>query len=390
MSEKFKFVDEEETNKKSVEDNIEIKPIPEKISVEKKEEETGPVKEIKPDITKRFYFSFEARIVVSIIIALLLFVGACFLGYKVINHTTVQRIRYVEHAFITNQTTLNKDICIPDDYTYNASDIKKIKLIFEYVSKYDKKIKHKNYYKIISVISKYNKDDHSLVSEKETNLIEKRQITGNGEDYNIMEVFNIDYAKYKKLYDDADDLDTQLEIKLYVIENGETREISAITIPLSKDSFQIKRFEKVNVIKDTYDKVNIWDTYALIYGLSASILVLISLILIYKTTRLVLKVTNNSSEYEDAVEAILKENDSIISVAGEGFESIVPEEKEVVKLESFEELTKIREEVNKQIIYSKINNVKCEFLLESDDKLYKYVMKEVDFTEEDKNKLENK
>ena len=42
------------------------------------------------------------------------------------------------------------------------------------------------------------------------------------------------------------------------------------------------------------------------------------------------------------------------------------------------------------IIFSVINDVKCEFIVEDEKVLYKYVMKEADFLVDEKIKLENK
>ena len=124
------------------------------------------------------------------------------------------------------------------------------------------------------------------------------------------------------------------------------------------------------------------------YGLASSLLTIISLVLIYRTTSLVLKVTNNKSEYEETVDNILKEYDSIIVVSQDGYEDIVG--REIIKVDSFDELVKVKDNIDKPIIFSKINNVKCEFIVEDEKLLYKYVLKEADFTEDDKIKLENK
>ena len=76
---------------------------------------------------------------------------------------------------------------------------------------------------------------------------------------------------------------------------------------------------------------------------------------------------------------ILREYDRIIVIARNGYESNYV--KEVVKLDTFDELLEIRNELIKPIIYSRINEVKSEFLVEDDEKLYKYVIKESDLYE---------
>ena len=53
-------------------------------------------------------------------------------------------------------------------------------------------------------------------------------------------------------------------------------------------------------------------------------------------------------------------------------------DKNVVKVESFGELLDASEIVCKPIIFSKINNVKSEFIVEDDDKVYKFLLKDLD------------
>ena len=390
MSNKFQF--DEDILDEKVEESIEVVKVPEKVTVEAvdKENEEPPKEEISMSIIKKFYFGFEARIFVSIIVILLLFAGACFLGLKVINHKATRRIKYEENGNIYYQVNLKDSVSTTEDITFNAVDLKNIKMTFDYVAKYDEGIKKNNYYKITSIVSMYSRDTHSLLTQEDNDLVEKKILPLLNEKYPITEVVDIDYKKYKKKYENYKDLDIQLEVAFYLIQGNETRKVSGLVIPLTKDNFELRKYTTINATREIEEKVNIWDTYSLVYGIAASLLTLVSLILIYRTTRLVLKVTNTKSEYEEALEALLKNYNSIITVAGEGFESIVPEEKEVVKFDNFEELAKVSEEINKQIVYSKINNVKSEFILESDDKLYKYVMKEADLVEDDKNKLENK
>ena len=47
-------------------------------------------------------------------------------------------------------------------------------------------------------------------------------------------------------------------------------------------------------------------------------------------------------------------------------------------MESFEELVAAHETLKKPIIFSKVNDVKCEFIVEDTKTLYKYILKEAD------------
>ena len=350
--------------------------------VEKKEDNTVTI-----DISKRRYFSFENRILLSVIAILILFAGACFLGLKVINHTTTQLINYTEDGDFTYQVCYKNSVCAPESSEYNAADINIIKVIFKYDTKYEKKIKHDNYYRVTTVLSVYGKNSHDLLYQNDTDLVKKTVLPYNDSNYSVTEVVTVDYAKYKELVKEYTNAEKQVEVGFYIEEKNETRKVASLIVPLSKEKFELNKYT-TNSMRAAKMTVNIWDTYSIIYAVAASVLTVISLILIYRTTRLVLKVTNNKSEYQEAIDSLLKEYDNIIIVARDGYESMV--EREVVKIEEFEELVKIRDEIDKPIIFSKVNNVKSEFIVESDNILYKYVLKEADFTEEEKNNLENK
>lgn len=392
MSEKFKFVDLDDITDEKLKNNIEIVSSPEKVKVdnledkiEEQKEEIITKKEIEDaedntiEISKKKHISFEARIIISVVSILILFIGACFLGLRVINHTTTKLVNYTENADFTYQVCLKNATCEPENITYHGSDLNIIKISFNYDVNYEQKTNYNKNYRVTSVISAYSKDKNNLLYEKENDLVDKTNISDNNNNnkISINEIVVIDYSKYRDLVKNYENGITQAEIILYLEEDNETRKVASLTIPLTKDNFELTKYTTTNVNRSAKIKVNIWDTYSLVYAIATSFLTLISLILIYRTTRLVLRVTNNKSDYEQAIDDILKEYDSIIVIARDGYES--NEEKEVNKIESFNELLDIRNRLNKPLVFSTVNDVKCEFIVEDEDILYKYVMKEADF-----------
>ena len=332
----------------------------------------------KGDKTKRFYFGFEARIITSIILILILFSGACFLGLKVINYKALEKFLYNEDGSVSYQVCRKDSTCIGEMDSYNALDIDRIKIFFNYNIKADKQINHDETYHISANLKAYDSSKTELYYEKENELISKTNISNTNNSI-VSKTVIIDYNKYNKLikeYESRDSLD-ELEVALYINDDTKSRKVSSVIIPLSNDNIVIGKSNPINVSREMDISVNVWDNYSIIYALSSSILVIISLILIYRTTRLVLKSTNNRNDYQKAVDNILKEYDSIIVVARDGYES--NEIKEVIKVNSFDELLEIKDSVMKPIVFTRINGVKSEFIIERNDKLYKYVMKEADF-----------
>lgn len=382
-NDKFKFIDIEDITNEEIKNNMQIVSSPEKINIdnnnskeEKVEEEKEVIDEVI-DINKKKHFSFEARIVVSVIAILILFIGACFLGLRVINHTTTKLISYTENGDFTYQVCLKNATCEPENVTYNGDDINIIKISFNYDAKYDEKLDYNKYYRVTSIVSAYSKDKKELLYEKENDLVDQVNINNTSNKISINEIVVIDYSKYKDLVKNYENNETQVEIILYLEEDNETRKVASLMIPLTKNNFELTKYTTTNAKRNAKINVNVWDTYSLVYAIATSFLTLISLILIYRTTRLVLKVTNNKSSYELAVDDILKEYDDIIVIARDGYEST--EEKEIIKVDTFEELLKVKNEFNKPIVFSTVNDVKCEFIVEGDKELYKYVLKEADF-----------
>ena len=390
---KFQFIDIEDITEESVENNIEIVSSPEKVKVDNVDTKENEVLEVREDtkeivethdevndidISKRHHFSFEARIIVSVIAILILFVGACFLGLKVINHTTTKLVGYVENGDFTYQLCLKNATCEPENITYHGDDVNIIKMSFNYDANYEEKINYNKYYRVTSVISAYS-NDGNLLYEKENDLVDRTNITDNDSKISINEIVVIDYSKYRDLVKNYEGGKTQAEVILYLEEDNETRKVASLVIPLTKDNFELTKYTTTKATRSAKVEVNVWDTYSLVYAIATSFLTLISLILIYRTTRLVLKVTNNKSDYELAVDDILKEYDEFIVIARDGYES--NEEKEIVKVETFKELLDMKYKLNKPIIFSTVNDVKCEFIVEDEKVLYKYIIKEADFTD---------
>ena len=80
------------------------------------------------------------------------------------------------------------------------------------------------------------------------------------------------------------------------------------------------------------------------------------------------------SKYEIELSKLLREYDKHIVNSKDGY--TYDESKDIVKVESLKELVDAANIISKPVIYSKINNVKSEFIVEDTDKVYKYVLKD--------------
>lgn len=370
---KFQFASIEEILEKDISNEINVVSSPEKVD--------GKDNNSKK-LSSKMHFSFEARIIVSVVLILIMFSVSCLLAFKVSNHTTNKELVYVESSDVKYEVCLKSLTCEKENISYDANNINIVKIHFDYKAKYDEFVKYNKKYYISAISTVYNKDDNYVVNyNKENYLVDNKSISGRSNTISIKDNVTVDYNKYRELVSDYvnDNSIAQVEIALYISDNRETRKISSVIIPLTFDKFEVERNvrEETNRVEDV--EVNKWDTYSITLAILSSILTVCSLMFIYKVTRLVMKVTNNKSSYQQEVDAILKEYDSIIIIARDGYESSV--ERELVKVETFNELLEIKNKLNKPIVFSKVNEVKCEFIIEDKNKLYKYVLKEVDLEE---------
>ena len=384
---RFQFIDLEDVLENEVKEKIQIVPSPEEtIVTDLKNENTDGIYDDKIskeiiDVPKKIYFSFEKRIIVAIVFILVLFVGACILSLKVINHTSLEKTTYGEEGTVTYQVCMKDSVCLDENNTYDAKDVDVIKLIFNYDIISNKRIRLNESYYINVILRSYDSTKTSLLYEDENELIEKVRWSEN-ESAGFSKIVAIDYDKYNSLIDKyvSGDSINEMEVALYIDDSSESRKVSSAIIPLSVDSFVVSKNDLSNSNREIEVRVNVWDSYSIVYAIVSSLLIIISLILIYKTTRLVLRVATNKNIYQNTVDNILKKYDNIIVVARDGYESVY--EKNIIKLNSFDELLDVKDSVNKPIVFSKINDVKCEFIVETDDNLYKYVIKEADFINE--------
>lgn len=388
---KFQFVTMEdiegETN--NVE-HIEVVDVPSKVSVTKKEEvveeKTYTENSEYKDDTKyrkssKFYFGFKTRVIAMILIIVCLFVSACILIIKTLDSSKTEYITYAESSDSNYQVCRgNTDNCLGEGDLYKSADVGNIKAKFDYNVNYSEDYKYDVNYHISAITTIYDKNDSSRVLYRdEETLVDKTNISDTSNNLNITNDVYIDYYRdndiavsYKDVY--KGEYKANVEIALYLDNLDDTsRKVSSITIPLNEENFEVTKANVNNKDQKLEVKNITWNEYNTLCAVIASTLILISLILIYRTTQLVLKTTNNTrSKYEQKVLQILREYDNIIVVARGGYES--NESKEVVKVDNFDKLLDVKDKLNKPIIYSKLSSAKCEFIVDSEEKLYKFVM----------------
>ena len=397
---KFKIVTEEELES-SLTDNIEIVSAPEEVSVgesdyevkadvdydveESNEVVETPLEEPKEeyDISDKKHIGFGTRIFIMLLFIFISFGVACFLIIKTIDYSNNEKVSYVENAKVNYKVCLDKeDKCLDEGASYKSSDIKNINTTFDYSIDFNKNVPYELTYHITAITKIYDKKDPSKILHKEeVLLVDRTTLNDDRNSFNIYKDVTYDYDKdnqyvvsYKDIY--KNEYIADVKIVLYLDEEEESREVASITALLNSNSFEIDKSNTLNSNSELVIKDNSWNSYTIIFAIMASLLIIISLLLLLRMTRLILKVTNNRTKYQQKLMQIFRDYDRIIVIARDGYET--NKDREVVKLEDFDKLLDVKDNLNKPIIFSKISDVKCEFIVEDDEKLYKYVLKDED------------
>ena len=366
-----------------------------RVKLEKKEdkliEKTKTIIIIENIKFTRIYFSFEARVAIMMLVVLVLFGCACFFSLEAINFGKNEIVPYDEVGKV------NYNVCLKPNDTYKQSCIDDKESVNEYVSdmidtisasfyynvEFSTDIEYELYYHVAAVTKIYDVNDQSrILYQSNENIIDKTSIKNNSRYIKFNDSVAIRYSDYNDFVSNylneysLQSSSAVVDLILYLDEPTETRAVATLSIPLGAKTFGITKSSITNTNKSVEIVNDTWNEYNTLCAFLATVLIVISLSILFKTTRLVLKVTGNKNKYQAKIQEILREYDRIIVIARDGYETNV--ERNVIKVDSFEKLLAAHETLKKPIIFSKVNDVKCEFIVEDNKTLYKYVLKEAD------------
>ena len=382
---KFIFVDNysfDEENTTKQEKNSEIL---DRLSLNEVIEEEPIEQEVKSKFNK-IYIGFETRICLYIVFILIFFLSGCFITLSAFNFGKNEVVSYKEESNASYKVCLKENNyynneCLDEGLQYLSSLTNNINIDFNYNVQLSSVIDYKLTYHVNALVRIYDSIDHTKVLyENENTIIAKHDISDSSDKISFSTNTVIDYKKYNDSVTNyinsyAPGAIGDVDIILYLDEESETRKISSVNIPLATTSYGINK-EEIKKESNVSIDSNVWtdsNSYNIIIG---TILILVSLFLLIRVTRLIIKGTTKKTKYYKELNSLMKEYDKYIVIARDGF---IPDgNKKTVKVDSFKELMDAREALNKPIIYSKVNDIKCEFIIEDIEIVYKYTMKESD------------
>ncbi len=342
--------------------------------------------EEKVEDKSNFHFGFGKRIALLSSFIVILCIGLAFFVYQSLQMGSNETIQYEEKADILYSVCDNGSTgrinCSSENINYFTQVIKTIDAKFNYQADFDKVINNEVTYRIVALTKIMDETDSSKVLHKieETLSSNTYQVDVEGK-IKFSNSVDIDLEKYNKsVYDYMQkyNLNTTANLTVQLIMEGldEPRTVRSFSLDLAKDSFQIVPDNSSNYHGEVKIKTTTWTDNNTFYAVLSVIMLLSIILLIYRIIRLFLMVRRTRNKYQVRLNYLLREYDRLIVIARDGYESNV--HKKEVRLSNFEELLNARNALEKPIIFSKVNDVKSEFIVEDDEQLFKYVLKEAD------------
>lgn len=337
----------------------------------------------------KMYVSFETRIALRIIAIILLLGCSCYFVLEAINFGRKDIVTYNEITE-ANYKVCQRDYthyydsnCLEEGLQYSQGNANFINVLFKYNLDYSQKVPYDIAYHIVAVTKIFDRENNTKVLFKnEDVLVERTSISDISDRIFFDNDINLDYNHYNSIVQNniakyGSDSEANLEVSLYLdTDDDTTTNVASVTIPLNEKDFSIRKSALSNLNQSIELDNNKWNNYNSICAVIATTLIIIALTILYRTTSLVMKVTNNKSAYEKLLNKILTDHDKDIVNAKDGY--IVDSSKKIIKVADFKELLDARHLLDKPIIYSKVNSVKSEFVVEDESKAFKYVLKDSD------------
>lgn len=319
---------------------------------------------------------------ILLLVAVILFtIAGLVFYYESKNIITTALIPYEEHGntvykvHLSDSTYYNKEY-LEEGMQYISSIIDYIDINFKYDADYEKVKSYdvsKNIVANITITDADNKE--KIIYTKSEALVDSRDTM---EKLSLDDNVRIDYIKYNNLVNEikskyAISAKSMLTISYNVIYSSEEAGLSVakrmvVDIPLSEQMINIT---KQNIVRNSDVYVGqsnnsiVNSIMSLLMILMFAVALLLLLVLILKVKKRI----SQESKYDRFIAKVLREYDSYITEA-KGDNSIT--NKDVIKINSFKELLDVRNNIDKTIVYTKIDEDTSKFEI-IDEEVYQYI-----------------
>ena len=358
----------------------------------------GNQKEIsKPDAqSKSLYLSYGHRIALFLVLILLCSIFAVFFLSKSLSSKTVKQVTYQETSNLDYKVYLKKNDFYEDEYlsknmVYVASLIKSIEIDFSYLFEIAEKSNIDFDYDIKGKLKITDSNGEHTFFEKDYTLLKAvKEKMKNGNQHKINQTINIDYGYYNNLanrFKTNYGLETNSNLIVYLTihkKGDETNKFEldnnsdmSLTIPLSERAVNIKLdYKGINKNSQLFadSKIVISNYVDVIVG---GLLILTIIGLSVPLIKLLLLIKGKQSNYDKYINKILREYDRLIVETSTAPD--LEDSTKIIKINSFNELLDVRDNLNLPIKYYIINkHEKCNFYITHNSEVYLLVVKSTD------------
>ena len=371
---------------------------------EEKENQTKKiVKEEKnrTSVNEKTYVSYFNRVLIYALSLLLCFILATIFMSNAVTTKKDQFITYKETSNLDYKVNLKKNDFYEQKYLgkdmiYVASLIDTIDIDFNYIFDIEKKSDINFDYDITGKLVISDTNGQNTFYEKEYDLSKTKKESINAKkSHKINEKISIDYDKYNNLANKfrtnyGIDTTSNLIVSLNVHKKGsdkneyklDNKSAVSVTIPLSEKAINIKIDRNdINNSSQLFTSSSVTiDNYA--YLLISIVFIILLPVFMFPLVGLLLSMETNKSPYDKYINKILNEYDRLIVET-----TTAPdiENKNIIRIDSFNELLDVRDNLSLPIKYYIITkHQKCNFYINHNDELYLLTIKAVDIEKNSK------
>ena len=335
------------------------------------------------------------KLIETILMAIIFIVISIVCYKQSVSMKITEKIGYEEagnvgyKVYLTDKTYYNREY-LEEGMQYITSIIDYVDVDFNYLVRYDDKIKYNINTNTVADIKIVDKEDNDKIIYETTEVLKPNKTIEKEDNYlNVSENIKVDYKKYNKLANDFKtnygiSADCKLIVKLQVeytgsyksIENINNNKILSLEIPLSQQMITINKTENIVNTSTFTNQTNntIINKILLVISIFFIVITIITIIRIIKIKN---QLQKEETLYEKTLRKYLRQYDAYITETTE--ENVDIKNKTIIKVSTFKELIDVRNNIEKAIIYNKVNEKKSRFMIIEEETVYVYEMKEEDY-----------
>ena len=321
----------------------------------------------------------EIIIIIGLIISV---VASIFFYSKSKTIVTTDEIGYEETASVNYKVHLNdkkyyNTEFLDEGMQYISSIVDYINVDYRYKAVFDKKFDYTITKKVLADVKIVDNDNADKVIYTKQDIIKNQTVKSS--DINVEDTIKIDFSNYNRLANEfktnyAISANCSLVVSYYVYYestdgNIKQNKILNVQIPLSQQMITVTKSQDINNRSIYLGKTNEATINKLMLTVSL-IFVVVSVILIFALLSELRKQRKLVSRYDRFIKKLLRDYDSYITESNNTNYNL---DKPVIKVSTFKELLDVRNNVEKAIIYVRIDNDTSKFLI-IDNEVYDYTV----------------